>query len=417
MTRIIQVCVIPLLLIANVVAAEPITLNVTYSSNIYTDVLRQTAAAFEKDHPDIRIKYRTPVPNTYDELLQSTIRSGAVNDLPDLSLQGNQNIVVIASRGLAAPLDGLIKDDKEWAGLGYAPSLGNFGRVHEKTYALAYATSVPTVFINVDLLRKAGVSQIERLKSWEELTAGAKKVQALGRGYVGGLFDYQSAGNWTFQALVTSQGVPFLTDDGSQIAFNGKSGMKALQILKNFGDAGTVDMTQPQMLQAFASGTVGVLASYSAAFDKIQEVSKGKFELRTLAWPMLSPEGRLPAGGRAVVIFAKDKRRQQASWEFAKFLVGQISQTILVKGVGAVPVNTIAIKRQGLLATYYIENPNQAVSLSATSRLTNWSTYPGENSVRISEVVKDNLRHVLIEHQNPQPVLERMVSEIGRLMK
>jgi multiple sugar transport system substrate-binding protein len=415
--RILQASTIPLLFMSTAVLAEPVTLNVTYSSNAYTAVLEQTAAAFEKVHPDIRIKYRTPVPNTYDQLLQLTIRSSAINDVPDVSIQGNQNIPVLASRGLAIPLDDLIRNDRNWAGLGYAPSLAKFGQVSGKSYALAYATSVPIVYLNVDLLKKSGVSDVDQLKSWEDLTAASKKVQALGQRYVGGMFDYQSAGNWTFQALVTSQGTPFMTDDGSRIAFNGKSGLKALQVLRRFGEAGTVDMTQPQMLQAFAAGTVGVFASYSTAIGEIEQMAHGAFKLKALAWPMIAEDGRLPAGGRAVVIFAKDRQRQQASWEFAKFLVGPVSQTMLVKETGAVPVNTVAIERPEMLGNYYRQNPTRATALSAVSRLTGWSTYPGQNPVKTSEMVKDNLRRVLIERQDPQQVLDRMVADISTLTR
>ncbi|MCG7505343.1 extracellular solute-binding protein [Mesorhizobium retamae] len=414
--RMIKACTLPLLFVANTASAEPIKLDVTYSSNAYTSVLEQTVAAFEKLHPDVKIKFRTPVPNTYDELLQTTLRSAAIGDLPDISLQGNQSIQILAARNLAVPLNDLIAKDPNWSGLGYAPSLDEFGQLSGESYALAYATSVPIIYLNIDLLTKAGVTDIDALDNWDDLTAAAKKVQALGNDHVGGLFDYQSAGNWTFQALVTSQGKPFLTADGSDIAFDGESGLKALQILRDFGKTGTVDMTQPQMLQAFASGTVGVFASYSAAIGKIEEVAQGRFKLKSLPWPMLTESGRLPAGGRSLVILSHDKARQKAAWEFAKFLVGPEGQTILVKGVGAVPVNTIAIDRPDLLGDYYRANENSATALSSAARLTNWNPYPGADPVKVSDTVKDYLRRVLINHEDPKTVLGEMADKIDGMI-
>jgi multiple sugar transport system substrate-binding protein len=55
--------------------AEQLTLSVSYSSGSYSNVMSESARRFEITHPDIKIEYRIPVLNTYDELLQSTLRS------------------------------------------------------------------------------------------------------------------------------------------------------------------------------------------------------------------------------------------------------------------------------------------------------------------------------------------------------
>lgn len=395
---------------------QPITLDVTYSSGAYSDMLAASAREFEKAHPDIRIRYRSPVMNSYDELLQATLRAATIGDLPDLSLEGNQNVAILAARGIPIALDSLIAGEPTWRQQGRLPAIRDVGRLGDRTYALAYATSVPVIYVNVDLLKQAGVADLAGLKDWNELTASAAKVQQLGGGIIGGAFDYNATGNWTFQALVTSQGGQFLTADGSDIAFDNAEGQRALQILKAFGAAGAVDMTQTQMLQAFASGTVGIFASYSAAIGQIEKGIGGRFEMRTVPWPILAPDGRIPAGGRTVMIYAKDPVRQKAAWEYAKFLTGPLGQTILVRDVGAVPVNDLAVTDPNLLGPFYEAHPNQRAALEAVPRLTKWVTYPGSNSVKASEIVRDHLRRVLILQDDPSVVMADMVEEIRPLL-
>ncbi|MFD2053690.1 extracellular solute-binding protein [Mesorhizobium calcicola] len=193
-------------------------------------------------------------------------------------------------------------------------------------------------------------------------------------------------------------------------------GLQALQILHDFGMAGTVDMSQAQMLQAFGSGTVGVFASYSAALGQIEKQVAGKFEVKAAPWPIPAQNGRIPAGGRVLMIYAKDPAKQKAAWEYAKFLTGPVGQTILVKSVGAVPVNSKAVGDPTLLGKFYQDNPNQKPALEAASRLTKWLSYPGKNTIKISEAIRDHLRRVLIEHEEPEAVMADMMSAIKPLI-
>jgi multiple sugar transport system substrate-binding protein len=399
-----------------IASADPITIQVSYSSGAYSSVLMESKRAFEATRPDIKISYRGPVVNTYDELLQTTLRSAAIGDLPDISLEGSQNVGILANRGIPITLDGLISGEAAWRDLGYSPSMQEVGQIGGKTYALAYATSVPTIYVNLDLLKKAGVDTANLPSDWTALSEAASKVQKLGGSVVGGLFDYYSTGNWTFQALITSQGGEILTADGAGIAFNSPQGLRALAILRTFGAAGTVDMTQSQMLQAFAAGTVGIFASYSAAIGQIEQQIAGKFQMRAAPWPILSENGRVPAGGRTVMIYAKDASKQKAAWEYVKFLTGAIGQTILVKGVGAVPVNRRAVDDPNLLGKFYDENPNQRAALAAVPRLTKWLSYPGANSVKISEIIRDQLRRALIRQEDPPVVMAEIVKQISPLL-
>jgi multiple sugar transport system substrate-binding protein len=201
----------------------------------------------------------------------------------------------------------------------------------------------------MDLIKEAGIDAEHIPLDWSGIISLSAKVKKIRKDIVGGLFDYHSTGNWTFQAMITSQGGSILSADGSEITLDKPQVLRSLEILADFGRAGTIDMTQSQMLQAFAAGTVGVFASFSAAIGQIEKQIAGKFSLKVAPWPAMSRDGRLPAGGRVAMIYAKDPRKQKAAWEFIKFLTGPVGQTILVKGVGAVPLNYLALTYKILL--------------------------------------------------------------------
>ncbi|RVE82138.1 extracellular solute-binding protein [Sinorhizobium meliloti] len=416
MRKIAALCGILLASQTSLAHAEKTTISVTYSSGAYSEVLEESARQFEKTNPSLKIVFRKPVVSTYDDLLQATLRSAITNDLPDVSLEGSQNVGILVSHGIPIALDAFIASESDWSSRGYSPSIKDVGEIDGKSYALAYATSVPMIYYNLDLLKKAGVDIDNIRGEWPSITDVSAKVQKLNNGIVGGLFDYNSTGNWTFQALVTSQNASILNQNATGLEFDSPEVLKALQILKEFGDAGTVDMSQQQMLQAFASGTVGVLASYSAALGQIEKQAAGKFTLKAVPWPMISQNGRVPAGGRVIMIYSKDQEKQRAAWEFVKFLTGPIGQTILVKGVGAVPVNDVAVNKPELLGSFYEQNPNQVAALSSASRLTKWLSYPGDNSIKVSEVIRNQIRRVLIGHQDPAVVLADIKAAVRPLV-
>jgi multiple sugar transport system substrate-binding protein len=405
-----------LVVVASPAQGQKVTLNVSYSSGAYAAMLEETARSFEAHHPSIKIAYRAPVVATYDELIQQTLRAQITGDLPDVSFQGNQNVKFLAQRGLPVQLDSLITREANWDKLGYASSVKAVGEVDGKIYALSYATSVPIIYFNIDLVRRAGADPQNLPQTWPEIAALARKIHGLGGGVIGGFFDYQSTGNWTFQALITSQGGRMMTPDDTKIIFDGKEGVEALRILQMLGATGAVDMTQAQALQAFGAGAVGVLASFSAAIEQLEKQAAGKFEMRTGQWPMLSAEGKVPAGGRAAMIFARDPERQRAAWEFVKFVTGPIGQTILVKGVGAVPNNHIAIREPDLLGRFYEAHPNHKAAFALVPVLTSWYSFPGENSVKIANVLRDHLRTVYIRQRDPAAAMPEMVRDVKALL-
>lgn len=389
-------------------------LEVSYSGGPYTEPLQEIAWAFEERNPGIRISHRTPVVERQEDLLQNTLRAALTGDLPDVSFQGNLFLGVLASRDLPVPLDPLIAAEPDWGSLGYFPSVRTAGVIAGQTRALAFQTSVPILFWNAELVRRAGADPEALPTTWTGINALAKRIAALGT--VGAFFDYHSTGNWTFQAMVTSQGGRMMSPDDREILFNGREGMQALEWLRELGQAGMVDMTQAQSIQAFAAGGIGVLASFSAASEQIERGARGRFEVRTSAWPLPDANGRVPAGGRAVMIFTRDPVRQKAAWDYLKFVTGPVGQTILVRRLGAVPNNEIAVRDERYLGRYYEEHPNQRAALALTSNLTAWYAFPGENAVKISFEIRDQLREVLLQRKAPAAAIGDMTRAVQALL-
>ncbi|MGL3210515.1 extracellular solute-binding protein [Bradyrhizobium sp. BR 1433] len=138
------------------VSAQPqTTIRVSFASAPAKGLYQTLAQRFMEAHPDIRVILDGPAVD-YDGLVQQTLRQNITKQLPDVSHQGLNQIRPLADRGIAVPLDRFIAGDPAWKTIGVPEAMTSLARYGGKTCALPFAISVPVLFYNTDLVRKAG---------------------------------------------------------------------------------------------------------------------------------------------------------------------------------------------------------------------------------------------------------------------
>ncbi|MDX8470177.1 extracellular solute-binding protein [Mesorhizobium sp. VK23B] len=395
--------------------ADDQTLTVSFSNPAYQPVLEEAGRQFEKDHPGVKVSFMTPVA-THGEHLARTLRLAVSGGLQDVSFQGYDQIAILARKGIAAPLDEFITAEKDWNSNGLTSASMDAGKVGDKTYALPFESGTPTLFFNLDLVRRAGGDPNNLPQDWDGIIALANKIHGLGANTTGAFFDYNTAGNWTFQALMTGQGARLMSQDDRTIAFDGPEGRKAFSIIRRLGETGMVDMSQDQAFQAFGAGQIGILTQANSYLGTFEKKSAGLFEIKTMRWPLSSEESRIPIGGRSMMMLTKDPEKQKLAWAFMKLMVSPAVQTRLVEITGTSPVNTIAVQKPEFLGSLYAKNSNQRASIEALPFVTGWYTFPGDNSAKIVDVIRAHLRNVAINRGDVNEELSAMSADVKKLL-
>ena len=132
--------------------------------------------------------------------------------------------------------------------------------------------------------------------------------------------------------------------------------------------------------------------------------------------PVPAPDGRLPVGGNAAMMFATEPERQQAAWDYILFATGPVGQTIMVQETGYVPVNTLPVDDPAYLAAFYSDNPQYRIPVEQMPVMSNWYAFPGENSVRITEIIRDAMQDVVTLREQPDTAMDRLVAEVEALL-
>ncbi|MFJ2650810.1 ABC transporter substrate-binding protein [Streptomyces sp. NPDC087420] len=266
-------------------------------------------AAFEKANPKIDVVGRDAFPCQDPKTFDAKLAGGQMEDVFYTYFTDAKHVVDIKQ---AADITPYVKDMKGYSDI--QQSLRDVYSVDGKVYGVPRTNYSMGLLYNKKLFTEAGLDPNTPPATWEEVRAAAKKIAALGKGYVG-YADYsaQNQGGWHFTAEIYSQGGDVVTPDGKNGAVDTPEAKAVLQNLKDMRWADNSMGTKQLLIlndvqQMMGSGKLGM---YISAPDNVPILVKekgGKYEDLALA-PMPGGKGTL-AGGDGYMFNKKDTPAQ-----------------------------------------------------------------------------------------------------------
>lgn len=243
----------------------------------------QINAAFEKAHPDIKLDYSYVPPNdVYQQKLQSQLLAG---NAPDVIMVDPQKIQAWGKSGYLTDLG-----DQKWAAE-VSPKFKPFASYQDKLMASPMELSPVGVFVNLDILAKAGVTAAPA--DFPAFLAALGKLKAAGRpgysfpdaqGYMAEFVMLMSAATTVYQQ----------TPDWDQQFMDGKvnfpdSFQTPLNQIKQLGDGGYVNFKNAVGTDETTTGQPDFIAGKSAFFAGgswlAAAIRKAGFKLAFVPWP------------------------------------------------------------------------------------------------------------------------------------
>ena len=88
----------------------------------------------------------------------------------------------------------------------------------------------------------------------------------------------------------------------------------------------------------------------------------------------------------------------------------------MAKTTGYIPPNKIA--NDVYLKDFYVQNPNHFTAVKQLPYLTGWYAFPGENGLKITDVINDHLQSIVsgTRAKEPQKVLDDMTASVQKLL-
>jgi multiple sugar transport system substrate-binding protein len=393
-----------------------VALTVQYPApNLFQKMHEEMKAKFEAKYPNVRLTFRAPYEN-YEDGLQKSLRDAITRSLPDVAYHGVNRQRTLLERDIPVDLTPFIKADAEWASLGFTDQMLDLGRIGGRQTGIGTAMSTPILYVNVDLVTKAGIKP-EDLTSWDAVIKAGAAIDRPADNIRGFFFNWPITGNWSWQGLVFSHGGRMLSEDETRVAFGDQPGEASIQLLRRFIDEGKMaDHKAETAFADFFAGRLGIMMESTAQLARVTREIGGRFALRTVRYPITVAGGRIPAGGKVAMMFTKDPAKQQAAFDYIKFVTGPEGATIMVNNTGYMPSTALPGQREDMLAKFYRDNPNWNTTLQQLPVMTGWYAFPGQNALKITDVINDHLQTIVNRSKEPLPTLKQMTADVQALL-
>ncbi|KQS75620.1 sugar ABC transporter substrate-binding protein [Rhizobium sp. Leaf384] len=367
---------------APALAADSVTLDFYHSQLPFLPSLIE---GFRKAHPDIVIHDLAPVAS-YSAGDQTVIRGMMTGTAPDVYLASYASLASIADvmkdRGNAQSLDPLFaKEGKAWTAANYPPAILDLAKVGGEQYAMPFTASLPLLYVNKELVEKAGGTIDHFPSTWDGVIDLAAKISKFGDGVqgigfsVGGLSD-----DWYWQMMVMSAGDRMLNDESTGIGYDNKAGLEALRVTQDIAvKTGMSVYADPKPAQQqFFAGKIGIVVESPSDLVAYETAIGDRFTMRTVRFPLIDAEkGGLPAGGNALMVLANDPAKRAAAWEFIKYMTSVAVQADVSKASGYMPVN---VQSASALQGFYADHPNFQTVFASTPAARPWFAYPNNTA-------------------------------------
>lgn len=398
-------------LLATPAAAVEIEVAYPYS-HLFDVTYEKIMKDFEKDHPNIKVKFRATYEN-YEDGTNTILRESVAGNLPDVTMQGLNRQQIFVEKGIAKSLEPFIAKEADFEKDGYHQAMLKLSTFNDQVYGLPFSVSLPVGYYNMDLVKKSGSEKLPT--TWTEVIELCKTMKA--NGVKNPVFwGWNITGNWFMQALLWSQDTPIVK--GNKVNFDGKAGLVALETMRDiFRGCEMQNLSWKDALASFSAGEIGMMFWSTSALGAVER-AKGDFELKTNEFPGIdgAPKG-LPAGGNAALLVSqsKDPERLQAAWTFLKYITSGKGAAAVAETTGYMPPNKAA--NEIILADFYKRNPNKETAVRQLPLLRDWLAYPGDNGLAVTQVIYDSIEGIVIgESDDMKAVQEELAEEVTELL-
>lgn len=225
---------------------------------------------FEKENPGIKVELLSgPYASTKEQL----IVGAAAQTMPDVVGLDGAWVSDFAKQGAIADLTALMAEQ------GYDDGeLASQVKINNATYMIPVVNFVYPMFANMDLLTKAGVTQMPSTR--EEFEEAAKAVAASGDGVSGWALplslEAPNGAQNDIMSWVWASGGSMLTADGKPDLVGNDDVRSASEFIKRLWDAGVVSpgaftMKEQDKVEDFTNGRVGLMIDSLAHVHTIRE--------------------------------------------------------------------------------------------------------------------------------------------------
>ncbi|MBN6187215.1 ABC transporter substrate-binding protein [Aneurinibacillus sp. BA2021] len=374
--------------------------------------IEEMTKKFNETHKDIVVKpaYQGDYYQNHAKVL-SAVTAG---NQPDVTMVEAGVVGTFADAKVLEDLGPYAKDMEKK----YIPGLMGNSYWKDKLYAVPFNRSTPLLYVNRDLLKKAGLDPAGP-KTWDELVEYSRKLTQK-EGSKTKTYGFSTPIDiWFYEALVFQNGGKILSEDGKQLALNNEAGKAPLTLWTNMVKEGIMKNPPGEKYNAwdvakqdFLNGQVAMIFTSTGDLKALE--STATFDVGTAFLPAGKTYGA-PTGGANLVMLAKSSdEEKKAAWEFMKWMTDTPQTIEWSLASGYMPSTSEAVASKEMQDVYK-ERPNLKVAVDQLEYATARPMAPGYKELQ--EVIMAELQRVMLGQATPDEAIAAMEKKAEKILK
>lgn len=362
----------------------------SWGSQSETKILNSVIKEFEKENPEIKIKF-LHFPQNYFQKIHILFASDLA---PDVIFINNQNIQLYIQAGLLENLESEFPNaDKIF----YKTALDCFKK-NNQLYAIPRDISNLVIYYNKDIFKKLGIKIPEKINNLDELKTLTEKLTT--KENFGINFEEDSL-FWSYYLAANGGGI--ISDDKKSIIIGSKQSIDALNLYSDFVNKYHIAPSKSQIgsmttAQMFINGKLAMYLGGRWMVPKFRETIK--FDWDVIEFPS-NNENKLyiDASGWAV---SKKSKNKEIAIQFIKYLSSKKNIDKFTE-IGLI----IPARKDSAEGKYFLDNKNPKNAKAFLEMLKYSKPTPAtENYNYINDILKEKTQSIFLGEKRAEKVFD-----------
>lgn len=292
----------------------------------------------------------------YSALRQKVVAAVSAKNLPAMLVVDYLDVAFYAQQGLLADLDGVLPKDVTGD---YYPGLLADLYFEGSLYAVPYNRSTQGMYMNMDLLRQAGIK--EPPKTWTEFRAQAEQfAKAMGKGYY---YGYAFFHQFLWDGIAYTWGAKVATAEG-KVMMNAPEVVDMMTYFRKMYTDELLAM-QPVLVGGFEEQNGAFISGKVASVFQTTSFTPTAVGLLKYDWAFVPlPAGKggnaiTLGGGNFAVTSTASAAEKAAAGKFLQYITGPKVAAEFYMATGNLPVRKSVASRPEIVE-FHKKNPNYA---------------------------------------------------------
>ncbi|CAM4243789.1 ABC transporter substrate-binding protein [Paenibacillus macerans] len=283
-----------------------------------TATIEAMAADFEAEHPDIDV---TPVyTGSYADTAVKTQAGVQAKQPPDVAVQQSTELFSLLDMNAIIPLDDFIVKEEGGYLANFYPAFMANSQTDGHTYSIPFQRSTIVLYYNKEMFKEAGLDPEKGPETWEQMQEYAVKLKKDGR--YGLEIPVTGFAYWMMQTFALQNGDNLMTPDGKKVMFDTPENVEGLQYWVDLAakhkatPEGVTDWST--VPSDFLEGKTAMMYHTTGNLSNVKKNATFDFGVSFL--PAKKQYGSPTGGGNFYIFKDIAPEKQQAAWEFVKFM-------------------------------------------------------------------------------------------------